>query len=101
MKKNIVLLSVAAIMAFASSASSLKNNNVVKEELDTRIIVEIDNKLDNKSRDQIVSKQNDVIQAIRATVSNQIKVNSGDKLTIGFNPDSLYFFDKESTLRIK
>ena len=76
MKKNIVLLSVAAIMAFASSASSLKNNNVVKEELDTRIIVEIDNKLDNKSRDQIVSKQNDVIQAIRATVSNQIKVKT-------------------------
>ena len=40
-------------------------------------------------------------QKLLVKVSNQIKVNSGDKLTIGFNPDSLYFFDKESTLRIK
>ena len=76
MKKNIVLLSVAAIMAFASSASSLKNNNVVKEELDTRIIVQVDSKLANKSREQIISEQNAVIHAIRSTVSNQIKVDS-------------------------
>ena len=76
MKKNIVLLSVAAIMAFASSASSLKNNNFVKEELDTRIIVQLDAKLANKSREQVISEQNTVIQAIRSNVSNQFKVDS-------------------------
>lgn len=76
MKKNIVLLSVAAIMAFASSASSLRNNNFVKEELDTRIIVEVKGNLENRSREQIINDQNTVIQSIRSTVSNQFKVNS-------------------------
>ena len=76
MKKNIVLLSVAAIMAFASSASSLKNNNVVKEELDTRIIVELKGNIANKSREQLINQQNEVISSIRSTVSNQFKVDA-------------------------
>ena len=76
MKKNIVLLSVAAIMAFASSASSLKNNNVVKEELNTRIIVQLDSNLANKSREQIINEQNEVIRSIRSTISNQLKVDT-------------------------
>ena len=76
MKKNIVLLSVAAIMAFASGAASLKNNNVVKEELNTRIIVQLDSAVANKSKEQIINEQNEVIRSIRSSVSNQLKVDS-------------------------
>ena len=40
-------------------------------------------------------------QKLLVKISNQEKVKAGDKLVIGVNPDALYFFDKESTKRIK
>ena len=40
-------------------------------------------------------------QKLLFKVSNQMKIKAGDKMTIGFKPDSLYFFDKETTNRIK
>ena len=40
-------------------------------------------------------------QKLLIKVGNKQKINSGDKLTVGFNPESLYFFDKETTKRIK
>ena len=40
-------------------------------------------------------------QKLLVKISNQEKVKAGDKLVIGVNPESLYFFDKESTKRIK
>ena len=40
-------------------------------------------------------------QKLLVKISNQIKVNSGDKLEVGINPHSLYFFDNETTNRIR
>ena len=40
-------------------------------------------------------------QKLLVKISNQIKVNSGDKLEVGVNPHSLYFFDNETTNRIR
>ena len=40
-------------------------------------------------------------QKLLVKVSNQEKIKAGDALTIGINPESLYFFDKETTKRIK
>ena len=40
-------------------------------------------------------------QKLLFKVSNQMKIKAGDKMTIGFKPESLYFFDKETTNRIK
>ena len=40
-------------------------------------------------------------QKLLVKVSNQEKIKAGDKLVIGVNTDSLYFFDKESTQRIR
>ena len=39
-------------------------------------------------------------QKLLVKVDNKQKINAGDKLTIGFNTESLYFFDKETTNRI-
>ncbi len=40
-------------------------------------------------------------QKLLVKISNQIKINSGDKLEVGINPHSLYFFDNETTNRIR
>ena len=40
-------------------------------------------------------------QKLLVKISNQIKVNSGDKLEVGINPHALYFFDNETTNRIR
>ena len=40
-------------------------------------------------------------QKFLVKVSSKTKVSVDDKLIISFNKDSLYFFDKESTKRIK
>ena len=40
-------------------------------------------------------------QKLLFKVSNQMKIKAGDKMTIGFKPESLYFFDEETTNRIK
>ena len=40
-------------------------------------------------------------QKLLVKISNQIKINSGDKLEVGVNPHSLYFFDNETTNRIR
>ena len=40
-------------------------------------------------------------QKFLVKVPSKVKVHSDDELTIGFNSDSLYFFDKESTKRIR
>ena len=40
-------------------------------------------------------------QKFLVKLGNQIKVNSGDKLVVGFNDSSLYFFDNQTTNRIR
>ena len=40
-------------------------------------------------------------QKLLVKLSSEQKMSSGDKLTIGFNPENLYFFDKETTNRIR
>ncbi len=40
-------------------------------------------------------------QRMLVKIENKIKVKSDDNLVIGFNPESLYFFDKETTNRIR
>ena len=40
-------------------------------------------------------------QKLLVKVSNQEKIKAGDSLTIGVNIDSLCFFDKETTMRIR
>lgn len=72
MKKNIVLLSVAAVMAFACGAAVAKNSNYKKEELDTKIIVQLDAPTGNKA----IEQQNEVIREIRSSVTNQIKIDT-------------------------
>ena len=76
MKKNIVLLSVAAIMAFASGAAAIKNSNVQKEELNTKIIVQVDAPIKNRAANQVIEEQNEVIRSIRSSVTNQFKVDT-------------------------
>ena len=40
-------------------------------------------------------------QKLLVKVSNQEKIKAGDALILGINAESLYFFDKETTVRIK
>ena len=40
-------------------------------------------------------------QKLLVKISNQMKVNSGDKFEVGVNLNSLYFFDNETTKRIR
>lgn len=40
-------------------------------------------------------------QKLLVKIANQIKVNPDDKLTIGFNSESIYFFDSETEHRIR
>ena len=40
-------------------------------------------------------------QRLLVKISKQLKIVSGDKLEVGINPESLYFFDNETTNRIR
>ncbi|MBR4377885.1 MAG: ATP-binding cassette domain-containing protein [Bacilli bacterium] len=40
-------------------------------------------------------------QRLLVKISKQLKIVSGDKLEVGVNPESLYFFDNETTNRIR
>ena len=40
-------------------------------------------------------------QKLLVKIASQSKVTSGDKLVVGVNPQSYYFFDNETTNRIR
>ena len=88
MFKRIALLGIGIGLVAASGAIAAKSNNIKKEELDTKIIVQLNSSVGNKSEAQVINEQNRVLSYIRSTVTNQYKIDSRYTNTInGFAID--------------
>lgn len=85
--KKIFLLSVAASAMILGTACSASLKAPEKEVLDANIIVQLKGDMANKSEQQVIREQNDVISQIRSYVTPQIEV--GDRFTTLVNAFSL------------